>query len=167
MTPEAAFDQYHQAVYRFVYRFTRSPDAAEDITQECFLALLRTPGRYQPSRGGMQAYLFAIARNLALKRYRDFRNEHPLEACNPPAAPDPRPALDIASAVEAAVAALPALQREALILFEYEGVTLEEIATIVDADAGAVKSRLYRARERLRRALAEYRTRSPRGTSGS
>ena len=56
-----------------------------------------------------------------------------------------------------AVASLPELQQEALILFEYEGVTLEEIAQIVGADTGTVKSRLHRARERLRRVLVEYR----------
>jgi RNA polymerase sigma-70 factor (ECF subfamily) len=59
--------------------------------------------------------------------------------------------------VAAAVAELPQLQQEALILFEYEGATLEEIAQIVGADVGTVKSRLHRARERLRRALAPYR----------
>ncbi len=52
---------------------------------------------------------------------------------------------------------LPPLQKEALVLFEYEGATLEEIAQIVAADVGTVKSRLHRARERLRRSLAGYR----------
>jgi RNA polymerase sigma-70 factor (ECF subfamily) len=55
------------------------------------------------------------------------------------------------------VADLPTLQQESLILFEYEGFTLEEIADVVSADVGAVKSRLHRARERLRRSLAAYR----------
>jgi len=50
------------------------------------------------------------------------------------------------------------LQQEAVILFEYEGVTLEELAQIVAADVGTVKSRLHRARTRLRRTLAPYRT---------
>jgi RNA polymerase sigma-70 factor (ECF subfamily) len=46
------------------------------------------------------------------------------------------------------------LQREAVVLFEYEGFTLDEIAKLVGADVGTVKSRLHRARERLRRVLA-------------
>ena len=50
----------------------------------------------------------------------------------------------------------PPLQREALILFEYEGQSLAEIAQIVEADPGTVKARLFRARERLRRTLAPF-----------
>jgi RNA polymerase sigma-70 factor (ECF subfamily) len=70
---------------------------------------------------------------------------------------DARDDLDVAAAVASAVAELPVLQREALVLFQYEGATLEEIARIAGADVGTVKSRLHRARERLRRVLAAYR----------
>ena len=156
MTPEKAFDEYHQAVYSFAYRLTLREDVAEDITQECFLALIRAPQRFDEARGAMKTYLFSIARNLALKQYRDNRLESPAED-QPVAATDPRTTMDISSAVAEAVAALPLLQQEALILFEYEGVTLEEIAGIVGADVGTVKSRLHRARNGLRRMLAPYR----------
>ena len=63
----------------------------------------------------------------------------------------------VSSQVAAAVHSLPPLQREAVLLFEYEGLTLEEIAKVVEADVGAVKSRLHRARERLRRVLTPLR----------
>ena len=158
MTPKRAFDEYHQAVYSFAWRLTGRPDVAEDITQECFLALLRAPQRFDPERGSMKVYLFAIARNLALKQYRDDRTGDPLEDSDDLVAIDPRESLDVASAVRAAVGSLPRLQQEALILFEYQGVTLEEIAQIVGAEVGTVKSRLHRARERLRRMLAVYRS---------
>lgn len=49
MTAQTAFDQYHQAVYSFAYRLTESAEIAEDITQECFLVLIRDPQRYDPS----------------------------------------------------------------------------------------------------------------------
>jgi RNA polymerase sigma-70 factor (ECF subfamily) len=55
------------------------------------------------------------------------------------------------------VSQLPDLQREALILFEYEGFQLNEIAEIVNAEVGVVKSRLHRARESMRRLLIPYR----------
>jgi RNA polymerase sigma factor (sigma-70 family) len=158
MTPEEAFDGHHQAVYRFAYRLTRRPDVAEDITQECFLALVRAPERFDAARGTMLVYLFAIARNLALKYYRrQHATELVDEDAEPAAIVDPRETLDVGQAVATAVSGLPPLQREALVLFEYEGATLEEIAQIVAADVGTVKSRLHRARERLRRSLAGYR----------
>ena len=136
MTPQSAFDQHHQAVYSFAYRLTCRRDVAEDITQECFLALVRAPQRFDPARGTVKVYLFSIARNLVLKEYRDTRSEEPLESLEELTGPDPRATLDLSSAVAAAVADLPQLQQEALILFEYEGVTLDEIAQIVGADIG-------------------------------
>lgn len=164
MNPEAAFDQHHGAVFRFAYRLTRRVDIAEDITQECFLSIIRAPDRFDPSRGSVRTFLFAIARNLALKQYR-AAGAAPLDLEDVPVAEDPLPALDVATAVERAVSLLPVLQREALILFQYEGATLEEVAQIVGADTGTVKSRLHRARERLRRELAPYR--KVRGTHGT
>ena len=158
MTPQQAFDQYHQAVYSFAYRLTRRPELAEDITQECFLAFMRAPDRFDQARGTVKTYLFSIARNLALKQYRDHCGEEQLDGEATPVALDPRETLDVSSAVANALAGLPPLQQEALILFEYEGATLEEIAAIVGADAGTVKSRLHRARARLRRVLVAYRS---------
>ena len=152
MTPEQAFDQYHQAVFGFAYRMTGRADLAQDITQECFLAFLRAPRKFDSARGTVKTYLFAIARNLALKQYRDHGAEEPLVE-DIAGATDAHDGLDVA----AAVAGLPVLQREALVLFQYEGATLEEIAQISGADVGTVKSRLHRARERLRRELAAYR----------
>ena len=156
MTPEAAFDQYSQLVYRFVYRVTRREDVAEDVTQDTFLALIRSPERWSAARGSMKTYLLAIARNLMLKRFRDYRNEEQLDI-DDDSASDPRGVLEISAAVADAIASLPALQQEAVVLFEYEGVTLEELAQIVAADVGTVKSRLHRARARLRRSLGPYR----------
>jgi len=165
MTPEQAFDEYHEAVFAFACRLVRRPDRAEDITQETFLALLRAPQRFDPARGSMRVYLFSIARHLALKHFRDTAVDAPLDddpAGHPAVQPvvDPRRALDAGVAVEAAVAGLPILQREALILFEYTGATLEDIARITGADIGVVKSRLHRAREGLRKVLAPYRSAS-------
>jgi RNA polymerase sigma factor (sigma-70 family) len=149
VTPEQAFDTHHQAVFRFAYRLPRRADLAEDITQECFLALLRTPGRFDQARGSLKTYLFAIARNLVLKDYRDRPDDAPLED-----RAEERLSADLAAAVEQAVASLPPLKQEALVLFEYEGFTLEEIAEVAGADVGTIKSRLHRARERLKRTLA-------------
>ena len=159
MTPEAAFDNYGRSVYRFVCRLTRREDIAQDVVQETFLAMVRFPERFDAARGAMKPFLFAIARNLVLKHYRDYRNEEQLDdEETSPAAVDPRRDLELGTAVANAIADLSPLQQEAVILFEYEGMTLEEVAHIVAADVGTIKARLRRARERLRRTLAPYRT---------
>jgi DNA-directed RNA polymerase specialized sigma24 family protein len=54
-------------VFRFAYRLTGRADKAEDVTQECFLALIRDPGRFNRAHGTEKTYLFSIARNLALR----------------------------------------------------------------------------------------------------
>ena len=63
---------------------------------------------------------------------------------------------ELAAQVREAVFSLPPMQREALILFEYEGLSLSEVAEIAGTDVGAIKARLYRAREGLRRILRPY-----------
>jgi RNA polymerase sigma-70 factor (ECF subfamily) len=63
---------------------------------------------------------------------------------------------ELVAKVREAIADLPPLQREALVLFEYEGLPMSEIAIIVGSDVGAVKGRLHRARERLRNSLSPY-----------
>jgi RNA polymerase sigma-70 factor (ECF subfamily) len=95
LTPEQAFDQYHQAVFGFAYRLTGRADLAEDITQECFFEFVRAPRKFDQARGTVKTYLFAIARNLALKQYRDYRAEEPLPE-DLPGAMDARDDLDVA-----------------------------------------------------------------------
>jgi RNA polymerase sigma-70 factor (ECF subfamily) len=151
---QRAFDEHKDAVYRFAWRMTSSATAAEDIAQEVFLLLLRQPHRYDPIRGTLRAFLLGVARNLALKRWRD--EDRWEEVGDDAFVPQPvnRDSGDIGQAVGNAVRSLPPLQREVLILAEYEEMSLEEIARAVDAEVGTVKSRLHRARENLRRLLA-------------
>ena len=157
MTAEQAFDEYHRAVYRFGYRLAGRADLAEDITQDCFLAMLRDPHRWDPARGEIKTYLFSIARNLAFKRFRDEHSEVQVAEDRAVAIVDQRMDQELPVLVAQMVSQLPDLQREALILFEYEGFQLNEIAEIVNAEVGVVKSRLHRARESMRRLLIPYR----------
>jgi RNA polymerase sigma-70 factor (ECF subfamily) len=109
--------------------------------------------------------LCAIARHLALKQLRRRGQETVVD--DPPGAgpggalvaegSDPLTAAieaEAAEAVRMAVEALPPLQREAVVLFEYQDMSLADVAAVCDTDVGTVKSRLHRARERLRRTLA-------------
>jgi RNA polymerase sigma-70 factor (ECF subfamily) len=100
--------------------------------------------------------LFSIARNLAFKRFRDDHADVQVEQDQAVAIVDQRMDQELPVLVAQMVGQLPSLQREALILFEYEGFQLTEIAEIVGADVGVVKSRLHRARASLKRSLAPY-----------
>jgi RNA polymerase sigma-70 factor (ECF subfamily) len=158
---QTAFDENKNAVYRFAWRMSGSAAAADDITQDVFVALLRHPRRFDPTRGTLRAFLFGIARNVVLKRWRTERRFEPLDEEADAAEPVELEGGEVGEIVGRAVRALPPLQREVLVLAEYEGLTLAEIARAVDADVGTIKSRLHRARENLRRALAPLRQRPP------
>jgi len=149
------YERHRAPAFRFAYRLTSSAPEAEDIVQDCFLALLGRDG-FDGSQGTLRTYLYGIVRHLAWRRSRLAGRESD-ELDDRGAAEDPLRDLlehERAQMVERAVAVLPLLQREALILFEYEELSLEEIAVITKADVGAVKARLFRARKSLRRRLA-------------
>ena len=158
---KTAFDEHKDAVYRFAWRMSGSPAAAEDITQNAFVGLLRDPGRFDPARGTLRAFLLGIARNLALKHWRAEHRFEPLDDEAMVAEPLDLDRGQVGDIVGRAVRALPPLQCEVVILVEYEGLTLAEVARAVGADIGTVKSRLHRARENLRRVLAPLRSRQP------
>jgi len=151
---EAVFREHKDAVYRFAWRMTNSPEAAEDIAQDVFVSLLRRPGSFDPVRGSLRSFLLGMARNLALKRWRSESRWDELDDEQFEAEPVNPACGEIAELVGLAVRSLSPLQREVLILSEYEEFSLEEIARIVESEIGTVKSRLYRARENLRRMLA-------------
>lgn len=149
-----AFHRHKEVLYRFAYRMTGSASTAEDVVQDCFMALWRKPGAYDPARGPLRAFLLGTARNLVRKRWRDERPHQALEDETSHCPPIDLARIERAEAVGRAVLSLPPLQREALVLAEYEEMSLEEIAAATQAELGAVKSRLHRARENLRRMLA-------------
>jgi RNA polymerase sigma-70 factor (ECF subfamily) len=153
----SAFHEHQDAVYRFLWRMA-GPDSAEDIAQDVFLTLLRHPARFDPARGSLRTFLLAIARNLALKRWRDEHQWVELDDERLVAQPFDVTRGETADIVAIAVRSLPPLQREVVILAEYEQLSLEEIARTVASEVGTVKSRLHRARQNLRRMLEPLRT---------
>ncbi len=157
------YERHRAAIFRFAYRLSGSVDAAEDITHDCFLGLIKKPKNFVPDRASLRTYLFSAARNLWLKQLRDSGRELALDEWPEEQFVDggkePLGRLldeELSMKVQEAVVSLPPLQREALVLFEYEGLALNEIASMVGTDVGAVKSRLHRARQRLRNALGPY-----------
>ena len=160
------YTRHRVAMYRFACRLLRSESAAEDVTHDCFLSLFKNPERFDPSRGtSLRTYLFAAVHNLAMKHFRRAGQEAWTDEATPPEEPrtpdaeEPLSRLieaELSATVRAAVESLPALQREVLILFEFEELSLSEIAVVLDAEVNTVKSRLARARAGLQRTLAPY-----------
>lgn len=143
-------------MFRFAFRLTGSAPVAEDMVHDCFVGLFR--GGFNAGLGSQRTYLYAAIRNLSRKYHRDNGREDLTDELSEivDQARDPLVAMvskQTSEAVRLAVEALPLLQREVLVLFEYEELSLGEISRIVDAEVDAVKSRLHRARERLRKAL--------------
>jgi len=159
---EAAFlvlyERHRGCVFRFAYRMLGSVALAEDIAHDCFLSLLRKPHLFDPSRASLRTYLCAAARNLAYKqlRHQDVETEGSPEAEVRAGPLEHLMSAELAEEVQHAVAALPPLQREAIVLFEYEELSLSDIALAVKTDVGTIKSRLHRARRRLRCLLASW-----------
>ena len=160
---QVLYERYRDPIFRFAYRLLGSVEAAEDVTHDCFLSLIKEPGRFDASRASLRTYIYGAARNLAVKRFNNISRETAIDELltEPRIADEVEPMTrvldeELAGVVERAVAELPPLQREALVLFEYEDLSLAEIAAIVEADANTVKARLFRARERLRARLDKY-----------
>jgi RNA polymerase sigma-70 factor (ECF subfamily) len=157
------YERYRDPIFRFAYRLLGSVEAAEDIAHDCFLSLIKEPGRFDASRASLRTYLYAAARNQASKRYQSFGRETAIdELVEEPRISDRQAPIalvlddEMAGEIERAIASLPPLQREALVLFEYQDLSLAEVAAVVGADSGTVKGRLFRARQKLRARLDRY-----------
>jgi RNA polymerase sigma-70 factor (ECF subfamily) len=134
---------------------------ARDLTQEVFLRVARAPARPgEPAE--RRAWVFLIARNLALNHARDGRRR-PAEV-ELDVDPGRRSTQETTAAVRQALAALPDLDRDVFLLRESAGLSYDEIARACEISPDAVRSRLHRARQQLRAALsAPVRDRLARG----
>jgi len=169
----AVFERYQHVVYRFARAMTGSSDAAEDITQEVFVVLIRDLRRYAPERATLSTYLYGIARNLSRDR---LRRERRLLAClagvhlREPAAIDPIDHVADAERkadIRKALASLPVRYREVVILCDLHDLSYADVGIILRTSIGAVRSRLHRGRQLLRQRLAKVTTVSGRGLARS
>jgi RNA polymerase sigma-70 factor (ECF subfamily) len=155
-----AFDEliarWHPQLRRYVLRLTGDADAAADVLQEIWLRVIRGLARLREA-GRFRAWLFGIARRVLMDRLRVRYAEPPMTSLEPgefeePAVED-EDAEDLAS-LQTGLDRLPLPEREVLVLFYLQELSLADIAEIAAIPVGTVKSRLYRARKLLRRQLA-------------
>ena len=154
-------DQHTARVYRLAYRLTGNPHDAEDLTQEVFVRVFRSLDTYTP--GTFEGWLHRVTTNLFLDGARRKQRIR-FDALSDERAARLRsslPSPDIAYAdmhfeddVERALATLPPDFRAAVVLCDVEGLSYEEIAEILGAKLGTVRSRIHRGRAQLRAALA-------------
>ena len=147
------FLRYKQPIYGFFRRRTADPSHAEELTQEAFLVLLRAASRYEP-RALFRTYLYAIA----FKILRAHRRKAAFRATffgHPKSIPDPakQDATESGLWVRCAVAKLDPIDREILLLREFEQLSYAEIADLLELPVNTVRSRLFRARTALRKLL--------------
>ncbi len=151
---------YEGALFRIVGNIVPSA-LVEDVVQEAFLSAFRNLRRFDPALGAFRTWLFRIARNHALNACKKKR-ELPME--EPPVVVDPHTPMDDLLRREAfqqldrALAELSFHERVIFVLAELEGLPYAEIAQIEGLRLGTVKSRLARARARLRASLRTYRS---------
>jgi RNA polymerase sigma-70 factor, ECF subfamily len=169
----ALFRRYQSLVYRFARQMTGSKEAAEDVTQEVFIALAENAGRYDVDLGSLGTYLYGIARNLVRQRYKRAKieaNVVPLEdGASASLTTTSNPVDDIARAeriraLRRAILLLPVRYREVIVLCELNDLPYEQAARIVGCPVGTIRSRLSRAKmmlvERCRRLATTARSES-------
>lgn len=151
------FRRHQGSVYRFSRQMLGAREAAEDITQEVFVALVRSSARFDPAVGSLTTYLYGIARNLVWRQARRRRAhlevdivgvdvEDAGEAANPAAELSRRESVDH---LRRAILRLPVHYREVIVLCELNGLSYEDAARVVCCPVGTIRSRLSRARQML------------------
>jgi len=154
-------ERHSDRVYRLAYRLTGNRPDAEDLTQEVFVRVFRSLDTYTP--GTFEGWLHRITTNLFLDQARrrqrirfDALSDERAERLS---SPQPAPETVFTERtfdddVERALATLPPDFRAAVVLCDVEGLSYEEIAEIMGAKLGTVRSRIHRGRAMLRDALA-------------
>lgn len=147
------FSRYQQPVFGFFHRRLAETAQAEELTQETFLAILRASSRYEPS-ALFRTYLYAIALKIlnAHRRKVAFRAMFLGQS-----SASREPALESGAHAEVllrqALAKLQAIEREIVLLREFEQLSYAEIAAVLHLPVNTVRSRLFRARMALRELL--------------
>lgn len=154
------YERHRGAVFTFLLHLTGARPAAEDLLQEAFLRAWRGRAEYRAS-AAFRAWLFTIARRLAVDRFRREglaweENPAALGAAASVDAPDRRAeARDELARLQRALDQLPPARREVILLSRLAGLDAAEIARITGSTAAAVRVQLHRALQRLRTALGE------------
>lgn len=155
------YDRYSGRIYNFAFRFLKNAEAAEDATQEVFVKMLKYANQFHGD-AKLSTWLFSITANWCRDYLRKADNK-PKDSDDVlltlAASPEYSPERDLErredeKRVRGALSALTPEQREAILLSRYQGLSYAEIALIAGCSEGAVKTRVFRAMETLKKLLA-------------
>ena len=152
---EVLFSSHRDGVFRYLCRVVGRHQAGE-LTQEVFLRVARGP-LPDADAARCHAWVFSIARNLALNHVRDERRRGPRVDLEDAGSAGTQ---ELAVALREALQRLPDIDRQVFLLRETAGLSYGEIASTCDLSAGAVRSRLHRTRQQLRAMLSPSLTRT-------
>jgi RNA polymerase sigma-70 factor (ECF subfamily) len=161
---EELIRRHERRLYQLAYRLLKDPQETEDALQEVFLKAYQHAGRFQPV-STVKAWLNRITANHCLNRLRERvppqdsldDEDRALPVASPGATPlEALEGADLARRLEGYLAALPENQRRALVLKQFGDLSYQEIAEVMGVSADAVDGLIKRARQFLRKALAEY-----------
>jgi RNA polymerase sigma-70 factor (ECF subfamily) len=159
---ETLYARYGRACFSLARRIVADVTLAQDVVQEVFLAVWRDPQRYDGRRGGFSTWLMSTTHHKAVDVVRREENQRKraasAEALRIVKGPDPSPHDETwagvrSERVRVALAALPAVQREALGLAYYGGFTQREVAGLTNTPLGTVKTRMLAGMRKLREQL--------------
>jgi RNA polymerase sigma-70 factor, ECF subfamily len=160
--------QYLDGLYGYAMTLTRNRAEAEDLVQETYVRAINAFERLRPD-SNLKSWLFTILRNVHLNQIRDGLSKSRVVEMDE-SADSPRELEDKSSKdplvlyltkvrqgdVRKAIEKLPDAYREVIVLREFEELSYEEIAQVLDCPCGTVMSRLSRARERLKEMLQQW-----------
>ncbi len=154
------YDRYSGRIYNFAFRFLKNSEAAEDATQEVFVKMLKHANQFHGD-AKLSTWLFSITANWCrdyLRKADNKNKESDDVLISLPAPASTRPTGRWREGERAARPARPrqsltAEQREAILLSRYQGLSYAEIAQIAGCSEGAVKTRVFRAMETLKKTL--------------
>lgn len=149
---EALYHRYVRSIFGLALRRLRDRQRAEDAVQETFAAVWRSAASYRPERGPAAPWLYAIARNAIVDRFRtqvDSTGEVPEIVSGDPGPADAAEASFVSWRVHRALEALPAREREVVELAYWSGLSQSEVAEYLHIPLGTVKTRTRSALARL------------------
>lgn len=158
---EAIYHRFHRPLGAYLLRLTGHPEAVDEMVDDTLLVVWNGAARFD-GRSRLSTWIFGIAYRKALKHFERQRREARRsgvaegEPIDPDDAPDRRHARrELSRQVVAALDRLPADQRGVVMLTYYQGLSYPEIAEVMDCPLGTVKTRMFHARRKLARLLAE------------